>query len=229
MRTEGFLKAKHRFFGKTAMYVIPAERRLEIDEPVDFEIAEVLMRKQHVQKMIKILPDPIAAVAFDFDGVFTDNKVLVFQDGQEAVFCDRGDGLGLEQLKRLNIPMLVISKEENPVVVARCRKLKINCLHNISDKLSVLNTWLQKNNLNPSQVIYVGNDVNDIKYLQAVGCGVVVSDAHTMVKAYAKIILSSNGGSGAIRELCDLILEGSSEKNILNPVKGQCTTFSVKL
>jgi len=207
MRTEGFFKAKHRFFGKTAIYVMPAERRLEIDEPVDFEIAEVIIRKQHVQKMIELLPDPIAAVAFDFDGVFTDNKVLVFQDGQEAVFCDRGDGMGLEQLKNLNIPLLVVSKEENPVVVARCRKLEIPCRHNISDKLSVLKSWLQENNLDPLQVIYVGNDINDLECLQEVGCGVAVGDSHPMAKASAKIVLSSNGGEGAIRELTDLIIE----------------------
>ena len=207
MRTEGFLKAKHRFFGKTAIYVMPTERRLEIDEPVDFEVAEVLVRERHRQKMMELLPYPIYAVIFDFDGVFTDNRVLVFQDGKEAVFCDRGDGMGLEQLKKLNIPMLVISKEENPVVAARCRKLKMSCQHDISDKLSVLKSWLRENNLNPSQVIYIGNDVNDLECLQAVGCGVVVGDAHSQAKASAKIILSSNGGNGAIRELTDLIIE----------------------
>ena len=205
MRTEGFKKVKHRFFGKTAMYVMPPERCLEIDEPVDFHIAEVLMRERQQQQKLEALPHSIVALVLDFDGVFTDNKVIVFQDGREAVVCDRSDGWGLAQFKKLDLPVLVLSTEENPVVQVRCDKLGIACLHGIQDKLAALMEWLRATKMDVSQVVYVGNDVNDLACLQAVGCGVVVSDAHPQAQAATQIILSAPGGRGAIREIAELI------------------------
>ena len=70
----------------------------------------------------------IRLVAFDFDGVFTDNMVYVMQDGAEAVRCNRGDGIGLQKLTKLGLETVIISTESNPVVSARARKLKIRCL-----------------------------------------------------------------------------------------------------
>jgi len=112
MRTEGFLKAKHRFFGKTVMHITPPERHWEIDEPIDFRVAEVLMQEQKQRQNLQALPNPISGLVMDFDGVFTDNSVIVFQDGREAVICDRGDGLGLDRLKQLGVPLLVLSTEK---------------------------------------------------------------------------------------------------------------------
>jgi N-acylneuraminate cytidylyltransferase len=212
MRTLGFLQAKHRFFGKTAMYVMPQERCLEVDEPVDFQIAEMLMQQRAQQQKRQVLPYPIAALVLDFDGVFTDNKVIVFQDGREAVICDRSDGWGLAQLKKIGLPMLVLSTEENPVVQARCHKLGLACLHNVRDKRATLMAWLQEQRIESSQVIYVGNDINDLDCLQAVGCGIVVRDAHPQVQAAARIILSAPGGHGAIREVVELVEQRLKEQ-----------------
>jgi len=206
MRTDGFLKAKHRFFGKTVMHITPSERHWEIDEPIDLSIAEVLMTEQNKIQSIKRLPAPISGIVFDFDGVFTNNKVIVHEDGGESVICCRSDGLGISQLKTLNIPLLVLSKEKNPVVQVRCKKLEIPYKQNISEKITVLKEWLQENTLNSANVIYVGNDVNDLSCMQYVGCGIAVGDAYPEVKASAKIILTATGGNGAIRELCDLIM-----------------------
>lgn len=213
MRAQGFKEARHRLFGKTAMYVMPPDRCLEIDEPVDLHIAEVLMREQQQQLTLQALPDFIAAVALDFDGVFTDNKVIVFQDGREAVVCDRGDGWGLAQLKRLGVPILVLSTEENPVVHARCDKLGIACMRGIQDKLTALTAWLRANKIDISQVVYVGNDVNDLACLRAAGCGIAVGDAHPRVRAGARIVLSAPGGKGAIREIAELIEEKLEVEN----------------
>jgi len=210
MRMPGFRKAKHRFFGKTTLYVMPPERCLEIDEPLDLRIAEVFMRERQHQQKLQALPDSIALLVLDFDGVFTDNKVIVFQDGQEAVVCDRSDGWGLAQLKRLGISILVLSTEENPVVQARCDKLGIAYRHGIQDKLATLMAWLREHQIDLSHVVYVGNDVNDLPCLQAVGCGIVVSDADSHVRPAARIVLSAAGGHGALREVAELI-----EKKVL--------------
>lgn len=212
MHAQGFLQAKHRFFGKTVMHVMPPERCLEIDEPVDLRIAEVLLRERRERQQVDLLPDTIGAVVLDFDGVFTDNRVVVFQDGQEAVICDRSDGWGLAQLKQLKIPVVVISSEENPVVEARCAKLRIPCMRGVQDKVNALQAWAQDEQVDLSQVVYVGNDVNDLEILRSVGCGVAVNDAYPQVQSVAKIALTSRGGYGAIRELVGLIAQKLKEE-----------------
>jgi YrbI family 3-deoxy-D-manno-octulosonate 8-phosphate phosphatase len=152
------------------------------------------------------VPDPLAAVVFDFDGVFTDNRVIVFQDGTEAVLCDRSDGWGISALRKRGVSLLVISTEKNSVVSARCQKLQIPCLQGVDDKLSALREWVRERDIDLRQVIYVGNDVNDLECLAAVGCGVAVQDARPEVLSVAQLVLTARGGHGAIRELADLVL-----------------------
>lgn len=207
LRVEGFWQAKHRFFGKTALYTMPMERCFEIDEPIDLQIAEVLMRNQQRQIAIQELPEPLEALVLDFDGVFTDNKVIVLEDGREAIIADRGDGWGVAQLKQHKLPVLVLSTEKNPVVQARCDKLGIACIHGVNDKWPRLQDWLAERHINPAQVVYVGNDLNDLACIQRVGCGIVVADAHPKVRPAAQVILDNPGGSGAVREVTDLILQ----------------------
>ncbi len=206
MKVAGFEQARHRFFGKTALYVMPAERRLEIDEPVDFQVAEVLLRAQNENRRQSVLPRPVNALVLDFDGVFTDNKVIVFQDGQEAVICDRGDGWGIAQLKRTGLPILILSTEMNPVVQARADKLGIPCVHGIQDKGRALQAWLSSKGLDPAHTVYVGNDLNDLACLELVGGPVAVADAHPQVIQQAVLVLDNVGGDGALREVCELIL-----------------------
>jgi YrbI family 3-deoxy-D-manno-octulosonate 8-phosphate phosphatase len=206
MKTAGFRVAKQRFFGKTALYEMPSDRRWEIDEPVDLEIAEVLLRATQRAARGRLLPEKPGAVVFDFDGVFTDNRVWVLQDGREAVACNRGDGLGLERLRDAGFPILVLSKERNPVVAARCAKLRLDCLQGIDDKQQALDDWLCSRNITSASVIYLGNDVNDLPCLSKVGYPVVVADAHPDARRAARLVLETPGGFGAVRELADLIL-----------------------
>ena len=214
MRVPGFLQARHRFFGKTALYVMPAERLLEIDDPVDFKVAETLMRQHAQERRLQALPDQIAALVLDFDGVFTDNKVIVFQDGSEAVRADRSDGWGIGQLKKTGLPILVLSTEANPVVSARAGKLKLPCLQGLQDKWPALKAWLEERGIDPAQVVYVGNDDNDLTCIAYVGCTIAPADAYPNVLEIANLVLEHRGGDGAIRELCDLILQRSSALQI---------------
>lgn len=212
MRTAGFRQARHRFFGKTAMYVMPPERCLEIDDPVDFQVAEVLMQERQRSNRLGCLPDPVRALIMDFDGVFTDNRVFVDQEGRESVVCNRGDGWGLARLREAGLPMLVLSTEQNPIVQARCGKLGLACRHGLDDKLKVLDAWLAERGIPHDGVVYVGNDVNDLACLSAVGCGVVVADAHPDVLSAARIQLAGRGGQGVLREISDLILQQRERK-----------------
>lgn len=208
MRTQGFKEAKHRFFGKTVTYLMPPERRWEIDEPIDLVIAEILLQHLQQQDVSKVLPDSLSAVVLDFDGVFTDNKVLVLQDGQEAVICDRGDGMGLSRLKETGVPIWVLSSESNSVSKRRCEKLAIPCYHDLGlDKAATLSRLISEENIAPEKIVYLGNDINDLACMEMVGCAVAVADAHPQVLRQADLVLKHCGGDGAIRELCDILLD----------------------
>ena len=116
---------------------------------------------------IKPIIRRIRLVAFDFDGVFTDNMVYVFENGTEAVRCTRGDGIGLQKLRQIGIDTVIISTEANPVVSARARKLKIDCVQNCMDKRGVLEDRIAKIGISLNQVAFVGNDINDLACLMS--------------------------------------------------------------
>ena len=205
MDREGFEEAEHRFFGRVVPYEVPQERSMEIDRPVDLTIAKELLHEKQAGDKAEKLPDPIEALALDFDGVFTDNKVHVRKDRTEMVVCHRGDGWGLSELRERGLPIWVLSTEENPVVQARCDKLDLPCMHGAENKKALLTNWLEDRDIDPEHVVFLGNDVNDQECLRLVGCGAVVADAHPDVKPSANLVLSTDGGEGAVRELTDLI------------------------
>ncbi len=153
---------------------------------------------------MKIFND-IKLLVCDFDGVFTDNCVMVDENGKESVVCSRADGLGVEALKKNGIKVIVISKERNNIVKARCNKMGILSFCGVDDKLKILKKEMAKYSLKPDEVCYIGNDVNDIECIKYT-IGVAVSDAVEKIKKEAKFITKNKGGKGAVREVCDLIL-----------------------
>ena len=161
---------------------------------------------------IKVLtiPNRLAAriklAVFDFDGVFTDNTVWVSKNGQEAVRCWRGDGLGINRLKGLDVEVWVLSTEADPVVKTRCKKLQIQCQTGLKNKRIALEKLLKKLTISSKETMYVGNDINDVDCLEMVGLPVVVSDATGETKAVAKYITQRPGGLGVVREVCDWIV-----------------------
>jgi len=211
MRTDGFLRHGHRFFGRTVLHEIPIERRLEIDEPVDFQIADLLLKRRERAEKTRSLPQPVKALVMDFDGVFTDNKVVVLPDSREAVLCNRADGMGIRLLREVGLPMLVLSTEQDPVCHARCRKLQLDCLNAVQDKAPVLRDWAADRGIALDKTVYLGNDVNDLECMAIVGCPAAVSDAHPAARKAARIVLSARGGHGAVREIADLILSQTGD------------------
>src|SRR5262249_5182316 len=142
----------------------------------------------------------------------TDNRVLTTEDGLEAVVCDRSDGLGIELLRHAGIPVMVLSKEQNPVVTARCRKLGVECMQGADDKMGALTALMELHQLERSGIVFVGNAVNDVECLRFAGCGVAVADAWPAALEASDLVLSRPGGHGAVRELADLILARSEER-----------------
>ncbi len=214
MRTGGFLERGHRFFGKTGIYVVPRLRALEIDEPEDLVLARALHGIVEADQERQKLPRRVRALVLDFDGVLTDNRVLVMEDGKEGVLCSRADGMGLEMLRRKGIRILILSKERNAVVGARAEKLGVECLQGIDDKLPAMRRWVQAHGIAMEEVVYAGNDVNDIECLRICGCGVCVADAHPEAKEAADIVLPERGGQGAVRMLCEWIVERTEHGHV---------------
>lgn len=149
----------------------------------------------------------IRLLAFDFDGVFTDNAVYVSEDGRETVRCSRADGLGLSQLRAEGIPMVVISTETNPVVSARCAKLRLPCHQACGNKLATLRLVAEEHGVELADAAFVGNDINDLEVMKAVGYPIAVADAYPRVLALACWRTDAPGGHGAVREVCERILK----------------------
>ena len=147
----------------------------------------------------------IGLVVFDFDGVFTDNRVWVNERGEECVACWRGDGIGLRRLDEVGVPYVIVSTEPNPVVARRAEKLRARCVHGVADKLAVVRAEAEVAGVPLEGVAYVGNDVNDAACLEAVGLPVVPADAWSEVVPLARWVLDRPGGHGCVRELCDAV------------------------
>ena len=192
------------------LYIDP-RYAIDIDTLRDWQRAEWLISHSdfpiiHPGPSKRPLPAQVDLLVMDFDGVMTDDRVWLDQDGHESVATNRRDGLGISALHKASIPMVVLSTEPNPVVAARCRKLDLPFLQGLTDKSATLRQLLQERQLDPAHVIYLGNDINDLLCFPLVGCAVVVGDAHPDVLSQADIVLSNFGGHGAVRELCDRIL-----------------------
>lgn len=167
----------------------------------------------------RLPPDGLFAgvrmVVFDFDGVFTDDRVYVAEDGRESVVCSRGDGLGVARLRQHGVRMAVLSTESNPVVSARCRKLGLHCRQGLEDKGTALRVLVSEFGVDLAQVVFVGNDVNDLDCLRLARIGVAVADARPEVLALADWVLRCAGGRGAVRELCELVIAGTESIPVL--------------
>jgi YrbI family 3-deoxy-D-manno-octulosonate 8-phosphate phosphatase len=203
MRAKGFLEAGYRFFGKVLTQRVSEVSGLEIDNLEQLEIARALA---HLFPVVQIKPGSIKALVMDFDGVHTDDSALVHSDGTESVKVSRSDGMGIQMLKKAGIPMLILSKETNKIVAVRAEKLGVEVLHGVDDKLPVLIKWCKDKGIDLGNVCYIGNDVNDLECIEAVGWPATPRDANPAAVSRAAITVSKDGGSGAVREICEMIL-----------------------
>jgi N-acylneuraminate cytidylyltransferase len=202
MRTEGFVRGGHRFFGRVGIAEVDSARAIEIDTERELELAEL------IAPLFETVPRiDVDALITDFDGVHTDDRATLDADGNETVTVSRSDGAGIESLRRLGMPVLILSRETNPVVVARARKLGVEVMHGVEHKAAALVEWSAAVGVTLNRCAYLGNDLNDLPAMELVGWPIAVADAHPRVRAAARIVLRREGGFGAVRELADLILE----------------------
>jgi N-acylneuraminate cytidylyltransferase len=155
------------------------------------------------------MPEKIDLIVCDFDGVFTDNRVWVDRDGRESVAAFRSDSIRVKELRAAGMEIIILSSEVDPVVAARARKMGVEAIHGVGihDKGRALREVLEQKNVRAENVIYVGNDLNDLPCFEVAGWSVAVADAYPEVLGAADFVLSKPGGHGAVRELFDMILK----------------------
>lgn len=149
----------------------------------------------------------IKHLIYDFDGVMTDNRVLVDQDGKEAVHVNRSDGLAVGEIKKLGFSQIIISTERNSVVGARAKKLGLPVFQSVADKAAAVRQYLAENGFRAEETAFIGNDRNDLEAMRLVGWPLAPADAQEEIRKIAKVVFKAKGGRGVIRELLDL-LEG---------------------
>ncbi|MCX4764559.1 N-acylneuraminate cytidylyltransferase [Streptomyces sp. NBC_01275] len=214
MDAAGFREHRHRFFGHTELVRTDPARVLEIDDAHELARARALAPLFDAGRSGSLpTADDIDAVVLDFDGTQTDDRVLIDSDGREFVSVHRGDGLGIAALRNSGLKMLILSTEQNPVVAARARKLKLPVLHGIDRKDLALKQWCEEQGIAPERVLYVGNDVNDLPCFALVGWPVAVASAHDVVRGAARAVTAVPGGDGAIREIAGWILGPSLDSS----------------
>jgi YrbI family 3-deoxy-D-manno-octulosonate 8-phosphate phosphatase len=206
---------KHSLTGNTIYpLVIDPRYTVDIDTLADWAKYEALVYQGELEMVIpenrsrRPIPKKIELLICDFDGVLTDNKVWTDQDGREMVAAFRSDSLRIRELREQGIEVMILSSEPNPVVLARAKKMGVDAVHGvgIQEKGIALREILEQKKVKAESVVYVGNDHNDLPCFAIVGWSVAVADAFPEVIRAADHVLTRAGGQGAVRELCDLIL-----------------------
>lgn len=147
----------------------------------------------------------IKLIVCDFDGVLTDNRVWINEDGKEYVCVSRADGQAVHILHSLGVKVIIISTETNGVVRKRAEKLNIECIQSVTDKAECLKKYSKESNVLLENIAYVGNDINDYEAMKLAGIKIVPSDAYAVVKNIADYTTETAGGYGVLREIADII------------------------
>ena len=152
----------------------------------------------------------IDAIFYDFDGVMTNNKVLLSETGVESVYVNRSDGLAIGYIKKLGIKQFIISTEKNPVVSRRAEKLKIDVFQGVNDKLSIIKKLIHDHKFSAENIIFIGNDLNDLEAINAIQNSFCPNDSHPEVLLSRCTILDISGGDGVIMALYNHITNGEN-------------------
>lgn len=193
--------------------VIDPKYTVDIDTPADWVKYEAVIYGGldivSPGKPRRPMPKTVKMIICDFDGVVTDNLVLTDENGKETVSASRSDSMHIKALREKGVEVMILSSEPNPVVMARAKKMGVEAIHGVGmqDKGRVMREVLEQKKVRAEDVIYIGNDLNDLPCFEVAGWSVAVADAYPEVIRAADFVLTKNGGRGAVRELCELVLK----------------------
>ncbi len=155
----------------------------------------------------------VRLLSLDVDGVLTDGGLYFFEDGGQARKFNVKDGVGIKRLMAAGIEVAIVSAGISPAVEHRGRVLGLNHVHTgVDDKLETLRSVCRAVGVGLDETAHVGDDVNDLPVLAAVGCPLAVADAMPQVRAAAAWVTENGGGQGAVREVCDLMLAAREDR-----------------
>ena len=201
---DAFVTSKNRVSGKIALVEMPEETLIEIDSLSDWTIIENLLAER--QKSFK-KQERINYLVLDVDGVFTDGCVYYGAEGELMKKFDMRDGMGLEILRQNGVEVVVITSENSDLVAKRMRKLQIkHAFLGVKDKYSFLQNFMNQQVTSWSHLAYVGDDVNDLANLCTVGWSFAPANATAVVKQNVDFTLTHQSADGAIREVCEWIM-----------------------
>ena len=147
-------------------------------------------------------------LSLDTDGVLTDGGLYYTDAGDEMRKFNVKDGMGIRMLQSAGVEVVIITASSAPAIAHRGHRLGLEHVYlETEDKLAALVELCDKRGIDLDQVAHVGDDVNDLPVLEAVGCPMSVANAMPAAKEVALYVTHNNGGEGAVREVCDLILE----------------------
>lgn len=175
---------------------------------MDYLLNEIVEEKGPCVLNLKDVVDKITCIFYDFDGVMTDNRVLVDQNGMEYVYVNRSDGYSVARIKEMGIPQVIVSTEENPVVERRAQKLKIPVIHGVKNKGELIRAYCDDHHYDLRTVLFMGNDLNDLSAFETVQYKAAPADAEPEILAQADWISSCKGGYGAVRDLYRQLTQG---------------------
>jgi YrbI family 3-deoxy-D-manno-octulosonate 8-phosphate phosphatase len=197
-------KYKNRLGENFTLFPMKFWQTWQIDTEEDIDIIEYFLEKKvNIEQKAKV--DDIDLIVYDFDGVMTNNKAIVDDTGKESVMVNRGDGLAIAEIKKMNISQIILSTEKSVVVQKRAEKIKIPFIQGVNNKKVTLTNYLERHNIELNKVAYIGNDINDLDVMKIVGIPISPADGAPEVKRVAKIITQKNGGDGVIREIYDML------------------------
>ena len=201
---DAWMESKNRISGKITTIPMPEDSFTEIDSLTDWLIVEELLAARLKKKKQSSC---ITHLVLDVDGVFTDGSVYYGQDGELMKKFDMRDGMGLEILRQNNVEVMVMTSEDSQIVASRMKKLNIKEVFlGVKDKYSLLSRVAVQQELDFSQIAYVGDDVNDMANICAAGWAFAPANATMEIKRHADVILTKDSAAGAIREACEFIL-----------------------
>lgn len=198
------LKSQNRVSGRIRTVEMNEDTFFEIDEPSDWIIIEALMKKNGIAA-----PDEMPEIKMfltDCDGCLTDAGMYYSEKGDELKKFNTRDGMGFKLLRERGIITGIVTSETVELNRRRAAKLKLDVLEEgCQDKLSAVKRYCQQYGIGLENVCYVGDDINDLETIKAVGLGCCPADAMPVVKAAAKYKTSTKGGEGVIREVVEYI------------------------
>lgn len=158
----------------------------------------------------------VKLLALDVDGVLTDGGLYYTETGEELKKFNVKDGMGLKLLMQAGVEVAIITNSHSSSVLHRAKKLGISHVFlDIEEKLPTLKSLCQQLEITLDRVAYVGDDINDIPILKQVACPLTVADAMSQNQNLAIYTTKSTGGNGAVREICELILESILSLNLI--------------